>query len=241
MGPQCPCALWYSYHHPELAEKMPPWAENKFSFGHIIEVWAITLAKAAGHSVEGEQDVVVVDDIKGHRDCVVDGCLVDVKSAASLSFQKFRDGTLANSDLFGYLDQLDGYLVGCLEDPLVTVKDKGYLWAIDKQLGHMCLYEHSFTSSRQEQITERIRRAKDIVRLREAPPCECGTVPDGEAGNIRLDIRGSYNPYKYCCKPHIRIAIYSGGPVFFTKVVKWPRNKNGPLPEVDKNGKRVYN
>jgi|SRR5688572_3330353 len=241
MGPQCPCALWYSVRHPELAERMPPWAENKFSFGHMIEVWAITLAKAAGHTVEGEQDEVSVDGILGHRDCIVDGCLVDVKSAASRSFSKFKDGSLVHDDLFGYLDQLDGYLVGCLEDPLVTVKDRGYLWAIDKQLGHMCLYEHLHTPSRKEQITSRIRHSKDIVRLREPPPCECGTITDEGSGNIRLDVRGSYNAYKYCCFPRLRTFIYSGGPEYFVKVVKPPRNKNGPLTEVDKHGKIVYN
>src|SRR5438105_1275187 len=83
MGPKCPRALWYSIHHPELGEPIPPWAEIKYSFGHILEALVITLAKAAGHSVTGEQDAVVLDGIVGHRDCVIDGCVVDVKSASS--------------------------------------------------------------------------------------------------------------------------------------------------------------
>jgi hypothetical protein len=232
MGPKCPCALWHSIHHPELAEALPPWAEIKFSFGHIIEALAIALAKAAGHEVTGEQDVLTVDGVVGHRDCVIDGCVVDVKSAASRSFQKFKDGTLEKDDLFGYLDQLDGYLVGSADDPLVRTKDKGYLLAVDKQLGHMCLYEHSL---REENIRDRIRDYKEIVRLPQAPRCTCGTVADGKSGNIKLDIRAAYNSYKYSCNPRIRTFLYASGPVYLTKVVRKP-----DVPEIDKHGKTVY-
>ncbi len=142
MGPQCPRALWYSVHKPELAEPMPAWAENKFSFGHMVEAWAITLAKAAGHSVEGEQDELVVDGVVGHRDCVLDGYTVDIKSCSSRMFKRFEDKSIAKNDTFGYLDQLDGYTVGSTNDPLVRYLDKAYILAVDKTLGHMCLYEH---------------------------------------------------------------------------------------------------
>src|ERR1041385_8027653 len=54
MGPTCPRALWYSIHHPELAEPLPPWAKFKYTFGHLIEGLTIALAKAAGHEVTGE-------------------------------------------------------------------------------------------------------------------------------------------------------------------------------------------
>ena len=106
MGPRCPKALWYSINRPELAEPLPPWAEIKYAFGHVIEALAISLAKAAGHSVVGEQDELRLDGIVGHRDCVIDGCIVDVKSASTISFNKFKTSTF--TDTFGYLDQLDG-------------------------------------------------------------------------------------------------------------------------------------
>jgi hypothetical protein len=233
MGPRCPRALWYSIHHPEMAEKMPPWAEVKFAYGHILEALAITLAKAAGHEVTGEQDAVEVDGVVGHRDCVIDGCIVDVKSASSLSFAKFKDGSIRDNDPFGYLDQLDGYLVGSLSDPLVRVKDKAYLLAIDKTLGHMCLYEHKL---REEHIRNRIRTYKEIVARKEPPACGCSTVPDGKSGNMRLDTRASYNIFKYCCFPNLRTFLYANGPVYLTKVVRKP-----DVSEVDKNGNFVYN
>ncbi len=233
MGPQCPCALWYSYHHPELAEELPPWAEFKYSFGHIIEAQAIMLAKAAGHVVTGEQDELIVDGIVGHRDCVIDGCVVDVKSTSTLGFKKFKDGSLAQNDSFGYLDQLDGYVLGSVDDPVVTCKDRGYLLAIDKQLGHMCLYEHYI---REEHIRNRILASKRVVEETQPPPCECGVLPDGKSGNLRLDTRASYNLWKHCCHPKLRTFLYASGPVFLTKVVRKP-----DVTEIDKYGKIVYN
>jgi len=231
LGPKCPRHLWYSIHHPELAEPMPPWAEVKFAFGHMIEALAIALAKAAGHTVEGEQNVLTVDGVTGHRDCVIDGCVVDVKSASSISFKKFKDKTLKENDSFGYLDQLDGYLVGSSSDPLVRVKDKGYLFAIDKQLGHMCLYPHEH---RPGHIERRIEEYKRIVAAPKPPACTCGTVADGKSGNIKLDVRASYSPFKYCCFPNLRTFLYANGPVFLTQVVRRP-----DVPEIDKNGNFV--
>lgn len=237
MGPRCPCALWNSIHHPELAEALPATAEIKYTFGHLIEAEAIMMARAAGHTVTGEQDELVVDGVKGHRDCVIDGCVVDVKSTSSLSFNKFQDGTLKDNDDFGYLDQLDGYLVGSVDDPLVSVKDRAYILAVDKQLGKLALYEHRV---RTESIRARIAEYKTIVGRSEPPDCNCKSVPDGESGNLKLDVKGSYSPYKFCCKPTLRTAIYSGGPRYFTKVVKWPMYKGQPLKEVDRNGRTVY-
>lgn len=241
MGPRCPKALWYSINKPELAEPLPPWAEIKFAFGHIIEAMAVTLAKAAGHVVVGEQDELRLDGIVGHRDCVIDGCTVDVKSSSSIGFQKFKSGEFSgNSDNFGYLDQLDGYIIAAREDPLVTIKDKGYLFVIDKQLGHMCLYEHTVTPAREAILRSRIATYKQSVNQAEPPACECGTITDGAGGNIKLDLKASYSPFKYCCHPLLRTFLYSGGPRFLTKVVKRPMNQDGPIKEVDRHGKTVY-
>jgi hypothetical protein len=233
MGPRCPRALWYSIHHPELAEALPPWAEIKYSYGHVLEALAVCLAKAAGHRVEGEQDELVVDGIRGHRDCVIDGCIVDVKSSSSRGFAKFKDGSLEQSDSFGYLDQLDGYMVGSADDPLVTVKDRGYILAIDKTLGHMVLYEHR---RREAHIRRRISDYRRIVSSESPPACTCGTVADGKSGNIRLDTKASYNLYKHTCFPNLRIFLYSDGPRFLTKVERKP-----DVPELDRTGKIVYN
>lgn len=239
MGEYCPCQLWHSIHTPELAEPYEPWALIKFTYGHILETLVIAMAKAAGHEVTGEQDELILDGVKGHRDCVIDGCVVDVKSVNSLGFQKVKAG-LVSTDQFlrDYLDQLDGYVVASAEDPLVRVKDRGYLLFIDKVLGHMYLYEHRV---RPDSIRKRVANYKAIVSQPVAPSCTCGKVADGESGNIRLDTKASYNPYKYCCHPHLRKFIYSDGPRYLTKVVKRPVYRGEPIKEVDRHGNTVYN
>jgi hypothetical protein len=233
MGPRCNKALWHSFHTPELAEPLQPWAEIKFSYGYILEALALALAKAAGHEVVGEQDEVVVDGVAGHRDAVVDGCVVDVKSCTSLGMEDFRSGAIRKNDDFGYLSQLDGYLVGSLDDPLVRRKDRAYLLAIDKTLGHMYLYEHRI---REAHIKDRIRSVKWIVGLPEPPECTCKTKPHLASGNIQLAYPSNYSEYKYCCFPHLRTFIYSNGPVYLTHVARKPDVK-----EVDKYGNVVYN
>jgi hypothetical protein len=219
MGPRCPKALWGSIHRPEMAEPIPPWAEIKYSFGHILEALVIALAKASGHEVTGEQDELVLDGIVGHRDCVIDGCVVDVKSSSSRAFLKYKNRTLAQDDPFGYLDQLDGYVTASLDDPLVRVKDKGYLLAIDKQLGHIVLYQHEI---RPESIKERIREYRRICSLPTPPDCTCRIIPIGASGNMGLDVKASYSQYKHFCFPHLRTFAYSTGPVDLVKVVRQP-------------------
>lgn len=234
MGERCPRSLWASIHTPSLQEPYPPYVRIKFTYGHLIESLAIAMAKAAGHEVTGEQDEVSVDGVTGHRDCVIDGCIVDVKSANSRSFEKFKDRTIGQ-DIFGrgYLDQLDGYAVGSLGDDLVRVKDVAYLWAINKELGHMTLYEHRI---RPDSIRQRINEYKSIIARKEAPPCTCKTMSHGESGNIKLDKKASYDSFKYACFPSVRKFLYAGGPVYLTKVIRLP-----DVPEVDRNGTIVYN
>ena len=232
MGNCCPRQLWYSIHHPELAEQLPPWAIFKYSYGHIIEALALTLAKAAGHRVEGEQDELDVLGIKGHRDAVIDGCVVDVKSATSFKVAESKRGSLEKSDSFGYLDQLDGYILGSANDPLVTVKDKGYLWFIDKTLGHMHVYEHT---ARPERLLHRVNEYKIIVERNSAPTCTCETRARGTSGNIELDVRASYSPFKHSCFPHLRTFLYADGPVYLSRVSKTP-----DVPEIDRQGRIVY-
>jgi hypothetical protein len=227
LGPTCPRAFWYSIHHPELAEPLPPWAEVKFSFGHTVEALALTLAKAAGHTVEGEQDELTVDGITGHRDCVIDGCLVDIKSSSTRMLAKLKSKELAQDDPFGYLDQLDGYSLASISDPMVKVKDRAYILAIDKTLGHMVLYEHK---CRHEQIKRRIAEYRSIVEQVSPPACQCGTRHSGSAGNIELDIKASYSAYKYQCFPNLRTFAYANGPIYLTKVVREPN-----VPEIKSN------
>lgn len=236
MGPRCPKALWFNCNRPEEAEAVHPWTQFKFSYGHVIEAMAIGLAQAAGHRVEGEQDELNLDGIIGHRDCVIDGVTVDIKSTTSYTIKEAKAGNF--TDLFGYLDQLDGYVLAAKDDPLVTVKDVGYDFFIDRQLGHMYLHKHKVTHERERSLRTRIALYKSIVARSEPPACECVTEVDAN-GNIRLDTKASYSPFKHCCFPGLRTFLYSTGPAYFSRIVKRPRNAQGPIVEVDRFGNFV--
>lgn len=224
LGYSCPRAFWYSINHPELAEAYPPWVQIKLQYGHIVEDLVLQLAKLTGHSVTGEQDELNVDGIVGHRDAVIDGCVVDVKSLTSRGLEKLESKTLAQDDPFGYLLQLDGYVMGSLSDPLVTVKDRGFIIGVDKTLGHIVQYEH-FT--RADYVKERIRELKTIAARSVPPACTCETRSDGSSGNVALSMRASYSAYKHCCFPHLRTFAYGKGPVDLVKVVREPN-----VPEI---------
>jgi hypothetical protein len=197
------------------------------------------MAKAAGHEVTGEQDELELDGVLGHRDCVIDGCVVDVKSSSSQSFRDFQTLDYSRFDKFGYLDQLDAYVVASHGDPLVRTKDRGYILAVDKQLGKMHLYEHIV---RPEHIRSRVKEYHRIVALSEAPRCECGTIDVGKSGNVKLDTRASYSAFKYCCFPNLRCFIYSNSIEYFTVVKKMPQRSDGSfLKEIDRHGNYVYN
>jgi len=238
MGDTCPKALWHSIHTPELAEDLPPWAHNKFSVGHFWEAYLLVQCKAAGHRVEGEQDELQLNGVQGHRDAVIDGCVVDIKSASTRQFAKFRNRTLEKDDPFGYLDQLDGYIVASLHDPLVLVKDRGYFLAIDKQMGHPCVYEHI---ARTDHVINRVSTYKRIVGQSDPPDCTCETTPIGAGGNIKLGVRASYSAFKWTCFPQLRCFLYAEGPVYFSHVATIPRNTYGNIREINKDGYIIHN
>jgi len=53
-------------------------------------------------------------------------------SLAVAYVEKFERKTIASLIVFGYLAQLDGYMVGIGYDDLVRVKNKAFIWYIDK-------------------------------------------------------------------------------------------------------------
>lgn len=233
MGEQCPRSLWASIHSPGLREKLTGQTRFKFLYGDVIELLALALAKTAGHSVKGEQDECELLGVRGHRDCVLDGFIVDVKSVNSLSFNRIASKQVASDPFLRvYLDQLDSYAVASIDDPLVINNDIAYIWAIDKVIGRMTLYEHRV---RPDRIRQRIIDNKAIVASDEPPRCTCGTMRHGESGNIRLDTKASYNPYKRFCFPHLRTFYYKDGKdgklIDLVKIVKEPS-----VPELDIHG-----
>jgi hypothetical protein len=220
---------WYDVNTPNSAEPLPVSARFKFLFGDILEELLLFLAAEAGHRVEGRQTQLDLAGIKGHRDAIIDGVLVDVKSASSYSFKKFKEGLKPSEDVFGYLTQQGSYLEASQDDPLLEDKDRFAFLVIDKQLGHICLDIHT----KQDLSYKKLAEYKKIVVAGPIPDRCYAPEPDGYTnnttkqfvtnGNEVLGMQCGYCEFKHSCWPNLRTFITSRGPKYFTKVVKEPK------------------
>jgi hypothetical protein len=96
IGKPCNRQLWYDVHCHDEREPLPPAARLKFLFGDILEELLLFLGKEAGHDVRHEQAEVSINGVKGHIDGIIDGRLVDCKSASTYAFEKFKEHRLAS-------------------------------------------------------------------------------------------------------------------------------------------------
>ena len=220
--------LWYEINDPDGGEKLPPQAHIKFMYGDMQEQLCILLAKLAGHDVQHEQATVEVNGVKGHLDCVIDGHVVDVKSASRFAFSKFsadpsHPGSLLQpgNDAFGYIGQLAGYVHA------VTPGKDGYFLAVNKDLGHLALLKVPAATLAKYKVEERIEHDKQMVKGPLPPRCY-EDVPDGKSGNMKLDTGCSYCARKFACWPDLKTYYYSTGPRYLTKVVKPPKVSEFP-------------
>lgn len=221
LGSPCLRKLWYQINLPTESEPLKPNERLKFLYGDILEDLLISLAVAAGHKVTGTQTTMDIDGIKGHRDCVIDGVTVDVKSASSYSFKKFKEHKLREDDPFGYIEQLSSYVFAAQDDPEVTDKKNGAFLVIDKQFGHIVLDKYDFTKELFLKRTK-VKEVKEAV-AQPSPPARAFTdEPMGKSGNMKLGTQCSYCNFKETCWPGLRTFVYSTGPVFLTKVVREP-------------------
>ena len=213
-------------------EEIKPATYIKFMYGHLIEEMLLFMTRMAGHSVTDEQRVCEVEGIKGHMDCKIDGLVVDVKSASSFGFKKFKDGTLAMDDAFGYVDQIKAYAHACGETEF------GWL-AMDKANGHLAVLKYDLEDTQapihehiKGDIRERIKHVKEMVKGDEPTELCTETVPDGKSGNKKLGIKCSYCQYKKHCYPELRAFAYSYGPKFLSEVVNEPRVQEINLEQI---------
>lgn len=209
--------IWFDAH-PIKGGKEPltPQTFMKFLYGDIIEQMLVFLSKEAGHEVRDEQGKVEVDGVTGSIDCIIDGTVVDVKSASSYGYQKFNYGKVTEDDPFGYVAQLSGYST-------VLTPDKDAAWlAMDKVSGAICISPLPAVVIRQFPPAQRIAELREIIAS-ETPPSLCyEPVPDGKSGNLKLGTGCSYCPHKHRCHPNLRTFLYSTGPRYLTAVGKTP-------------------
>ena len=211
--------LWYDMKTEGTPERMPPSLFIKFLYGHLLEEIVIFLIKLSGHTVTDEQKEIKVSGIKGHMDCVIDGEVVDIKTASGYAFKKFRDGTLAENDMFGYMAQLAGY------EEAQGTSNGGFL-ALNKESGELALYRPD--NFDKPNIKNKITNIKKAVKLA-TPPDRCySPIPDGESGNMQLPKECVYCRHKFECHKDanegkgLRVFKYSNGNRYLTQTPKAP-------------------
>ena len=214
--------LWNHFNGTE-GEELQPHTYIKFMYGHLIEEMLLFLTRMAGHSVTDEQKVCNVEGIVGHMDCKIDGVVTDVKSASSFGFKKFKDGTLAYDDPFGYIDQIKAYAHSEGETEF------GWL-AMDKANGHLTYLKYDLTDTEapvyealKGDIVDRVKHVKKLVEQPEPAEWCYQPIPDGKSGNSKLSTGCSYCQFKDHCYPNLRVFAYSYGPKYLVDVVKEPK------------------
>ena len=210
--------LWYDFNG-YAKEKLNTSQRIRFCLGHILESFVLLLTREAGHTVEDCQKEVSVEKVKGHIDCIIDGELVDVKSASPYGFKKFVDGSIiTGEDPFGYMYQLSSY-------GAALGKKKGYFLSIDKSGGNLNLLEVPLNNV---DPAERISYLKDTLPDSD-PPDRCSPEVEEASGNKRIGFNCKYCDYKVECWKDsnngqgLRKYNYAKGPEYFTHVQKEPR------------------
>ena len=229
IGQPCKRKLWYSIHQTSTAQPMAPANLLKFLQGDLLESVLISLAKAAGHTVTGEQTVLYCDGVRGSRDCVIDGVTVDVKTASAAAMKKFVTNSLRTEDPFGYIRQLAGYVKGAADDPLVLDKKRGAFLAIDKANGTLVLDMYDLTEEINS-MEEHIEGLKTMLSEKEPPARSFEDVPEGKSGNYKLDTPCVFCDFKKQCWPDVRAFKYSWGVIYLTKVVREPDKRIEEVP-----------
>lgn len=221
LGDKCDRKLWYGVNQHTEAEALPAPTKIKFLYGNILEEMVLALADAAGHDVQARQKEVSLHGVKGHIDAVVDGVLIDAKSASSIAFQKFYNHLSSSEDSFGYLTQIGFYLEALQDDPVVTDKERCAFLVIDKTLGKLCLDIHERGNLRQDWVSL-VEKKRDALSLGTVPARGFLPEPDGKSGNLKLGLECSYCSFKDHCWPRLRTYLYSSGPRYLTHVAREP-------------------
>jgi hypothetical protein len=220
--------LWF------MARQKPGYANPSsrpitFLYGSLTEALILLLCKLAGHEVTDFQKEVTLGGIKGSLDAVIDGELVDVKSASPYSYAKFKSGEFLmphpEVDPFGYKDQISFYARG-------TEAEKGSFLVTDKSSGELtlCIVDEDTGLKPKGDVEARIKRATDVINMDAPPPQLCyEPVPFGKGGNMEINRLCAMCPFKVKggCFPSLRAFKYSNGIKYLSHVVKEPE-----VPEV---------
>jgi len=221
IGSPCKRKLWYKINEPKVAKPLGASDLLKFFYGDMLEELILSIAKVSGHQVTGEQDRMYIGSMAGHRDAVIDGMTIDVKSASPYSFKKFDEGNLRDQDPFGYISQLSSYVYAAKDDPLVTDKTHGAFLVVDKVSGKLCLDVYDFSEEIEKKEKE-INKVKRMVKG-EIPDRGFEPVPQSKTSpNKKLHPSCGFCEFNKKCWPEARRFVYKTGDVLLVDVVSQP-------------------
>ena len=212
--------LWYEVNDKNIRKES---SSNKmrFFYGHLLEALLLYFAREAGHKVDKQQEEVNLEGIKGHIDAVIDGVLVDVKSASDFSFRKFSHRTLfKGDDPFGYIGQISAYMEA-------LNLEEGAFFAINKNSGELALLHIDDLMT--INASERVKHLKKVVNSDNRPERCYEPEEYGVAGNMIVKKNCMYCNYKEDCWSDandgegLRTFRYANGFKYFTKVVSEPK------------------
>lgn len=211
--------LWYRSNLKQKRNPLPSSTKIKFLYGHILEELLLLLTRVAGHTVKETQKELDIQGIKGHQDAVIDGILVDCKSASGKSFEKFKQNRLYEDDPFGYISQISAYAQA-------NEVDEAAFLVIDKSTGEICLTPvHSLEMIN---ATKRVEYLKKMVSDNNIPDRCYSDIPDGKSGNYKLPIGCVYCDYKRECWSDanngqgLRVFNYAKNKRYLTKIGRQP-------------------
>ncbi len=236
LGHPCDRKTWYDFHYDPATmkpvEEIGPSTKIKFMYGDMVESLIIPLAKASGHTVDMVDETVQWQfpvngndwwTVRGRVDMRIDGKIVDVKSMAARSYDRWATEGIG-ADGFGYSAQVASYQVDSLSAPKPPSKQEGYILAIDKEGGKMTLVQTTPTDVYSIAKGKATAVGSPLHTLPRIP-----SVPEGKSGNMKLAMYCSYCKYKDECwgvangGAGLRKFIYSFGPVWLTEVVREPK------------------
>jgi hypothetical protein len=186
----------------------------KFLFGDYLEELVLFLAKEAGHEVTHRQHEVKMTGryndwvATGHLDAMIDGWVVDVKSAADASFQKYkREGLTKENDTFGYIDQLDAYANA------TSNLNRAFIF-INKHDGEMLIIDRS-----KEPLEDTETLIANWGNMLESghQPAARPSLEEAKGYGMKLDTVCNYCQYKWPCRgKSMKGYVVSGRPVYYT-------------------------
>ena len=211
--------LWYDLNKPLENVQLQPSTRIKFLYGYILEELLLLCTSIAGHKVTDQQKELEISGIRGHQDSMVDGVLVDCKSASGPGFDKFRYHRLSEDDPFGYIAQISAYAHA-------NGVNRAAFLVINKSTGEICLtpvHEMEMINAQ-----KRVDYLKGMVADSSIPDRCYADVPDGKSGNYKLAVGCIYCGHKRECwgqanQGHgLRVFQYAKGKRFLTRIGKEP-------------------